>query len=309
MTLFAAGWAVLAAIAALGIAAGLKAWDQRRQMIALRLSQSERLEAMVVRRTADLAREVDARIQAEAVLRATQEALIHTEKMAALGRMSAAIVHEISQPLAAMEATLAAAEMDLAKDDTATGPRLGTARGLIRRMQRTTRHLKSFGRKESGELHLIDMRAPVRAAMDMVAPRARAVGVVPVVLLPDGAVAVRAGAVRIEQVVVNLLLNALDAVADVHKGQVTLELTVDEGEARLRVSDTGSGIAADDLPRVTEPFFSTKITGEGLGLGLAICKAILADFGGTLRIASSPGAGAQVVVCLPLAQQMQEAAE
>lgn len=308
--LAATGWAVLAALATLGLAAGLKAWEQRRQIILLRLSQSERLESMVKARTAELAREIDARAQAEADLRATQEALIHTEKMAALGRMSAAIVHEISQPLAAMEATLAAAEMGLEKDGAASASRetgtplqtrLATARGLIRRMQRTTRHLKSFGRKEAGELSLIDMRAPVTSALEMVAPRARVVGVAPAFTLPEEPVMVLAGAVRIEQVVVNLLLNALDAVVDSADRSIGVELCVQGAQARLLVRDTGEGIASSDLAQVTEPFYSTKLSGEGLGLGLTICKAILADFNGALDISSGKGNGTQVAVTLPLA--------
>jgi len=105
--------AILAALATLAIAAAFKAWEQRRQIIALRLSQSEKLESMVIARTADLAREVEARTEIEIDLRTTQEALIHTEKMAALGRMSTAIVHEISQPLAALEASIAAAGLGL----------------------------------------------------------------------------------------------------------------------------------------------------------------------------------------------------
>lgn len=109
-----------------------------------------------------------------------------------------------------------------------------------------------------------------------------------------------AGLVRIEQVVVNLLLNALDAVADASEVQITVTLSAEGGQARLQVSDTGAGIAAADLSRVTEPFFSTRQTGEGLGLGLAICKAILADFNGTLDIVSAEGQGTQVTVTLPL---------
>lgn len=305
----ALGWAFLAALLALAGAAGLKAWDQRRQIVALRLSQSERLEAMVAARTADLAREVEARRQAEADLRAAQEHLIHAEKMAALGRMSTAIVHEISQPLAAMEATLAAAEMALPEGDGRTAPRLATARGLIRRMQRTTRHLKSFGRKEAGELALIDLRPVIASALELVTPRARAVGVVPVLTLPDSAVPVMAGAVRMEQVAVNLILNALDAVEGCDGAVVRVTLETAGREVRLTVSDTGSGIAADVLPRVAEPFFSTKTQGEGLGLGLAICKAILSEFGGDLSIVSHPGKGTTVTVALPLAEPLREAAE
>ncbi|WP_377510811.1 ATP-binding protein [Octadecabacter sp. R77987] len=302
------GWAALAALGTLAIAAALKAAEQRRQIIALRLSQSERLEAMVIERTADLAREVDARSQAEVDLRAAQEALVHTEKMAALGRMSAAIVHEISQPLAAMEATLSAAELSVDHEDTATMTRLGKAHGMIRRMQRTTKHLKSFARKDVVELSLIDMGASVTAALDLVAPRLRDIGVVPDYNNPDKAVFVMAGAIRIEQVVVNLLLNAMDAIADVKDASIAISLTAQDGQARLCVRDTGVGIAEADLSLVGEPFTSTKLTGEGLGLGLAICKAILADFNGSVDIASTKGQGTQVTVTLPLAHQQKASA-
>jgi two-component system C4-dicarboxylate transport sensor histidine kinase DctB len=305
LQLLSFGWAVLAALGTLAIAAALKAWEQRRQIILLRLSQSEKLESMVIERTADLAREVDARGQAEVELRAAQEALVHTEKMAALGRMSAAIVHEISQPLAAMEATLSAAELDVGDGDTVTMIRLGKARGMIRRMQRTTKHLKSFARKEVVELSLIDMRVSVAAALDLVAPRLRDLGVVPEYQNPEDAVFVIAGAIRIEQVVVNLMLNALDAISDKQDGHVGITLSTHHGQACLCVSDNGVGIAQADLSLVGEPFTSTKLTGEGLGLGLAICKAILADFNGSLDIASTKGQGTQVTVTLPLAVQQK----
>ncbi len=299
----AAGWAVAAALLALFVGGLFTAWDQRRQIIALRLAQSERLEAMVAERTADLALEVEARVQAEADLRATQEHLIHAEKMAALGRMSTAIVHEISQPLAAMEATLTAAEMGLAVGDGVTGPRLATAKGLIRRMQRTTKHLKSFGRKEAGELARVDLRVVVASGLELVTPRARVVGVQPVFVAPDAPVEVMAGAVRMEQVVVNLLLNALDAVEG-RGGSVELRLGVVAGKVELVVKDTGAGMAAEVLSRVAEPFFSTKSSGEGLGLGLAICKAILTEFGGDLEVRSVQGEGTEALVRLPQAEEV-----
>ena len=299
----AAGWAIGAAILAMFIVGLFTSWDQRRQILALRLAQSERLEAMVATRTADLGREIEARRQVEADLRATQEHLIHAEKMAALGRMSTAIVHEISQPLAAMEATLTAAELSLPATDHITAPRLAIAKGLIRRMQRTTKHLKSFGRKETGSLDLIDLRPVVASALELVMPRSRAVGVTPVWEEPATAVTVLAGAVRMEQVVVNLLLNALDAVAGRQGARVHLCLEQQNAQACLTVSDTGHGIAAEVLARVTEPFFSTKANGEGLGLGLAISKAILTEFGGDLTVASEDGLGTQARITLPLATE------
>lgn len=301
----AVGFAALAALATLAIAAGAKAFEQRRQIVALRLSQSEKLEAMVIARTTDLAREVEARRQAETDLRATQEALIHTEKMAAMGRMSAAIVHEISQPLAAMEATLSAAELGMPPGDTATAARIGKARDMIRRMQRTTKHLKSFARKETAELNRVDLRAPLKSSLDLVVPRAKTVGVVPSLHIPQAPVTVMAGAVRIEQVIANLLLNALDAVETTPDPQISVSLTVDDGQAQIDVRDNGIGISLEDLSRVTDPFFSTKLTGEGLGIGLAICKAILADFRGSLDITSTQQEGTRVTVTLPLAEEKE----
>jgi two-component system, NtrC family, C4-dicarboxylate transport sensor histidine kinase DctB len=302
-------WAMGAALLAM-LATGLaKIAHQRRQLVQLRLRQNALLESRVEERTRDLAREVQARRQTEAELRAAQEGLIHSEKMAALGRMSAAIVHEISQPLAAMEATLGAAEIGMNPSDSRTQTRIGTARGLVRRMQRTTKHLKTFSRKEQGELTLIDLRHTVENALELVAPRARTAGVLPQIRLPETPLMVRAGAVRVEQVLVNLLLNAFDAVANREDAQISVTALAKGAAVQIIVRDSGAGIAPDDLARVTEPFFSTKVSGEGLGLGLAISQAIVTEFGGGIEIASTLGSGTVITVSLPAANPLQEAAE
>lgn len=288
--------AALLAFLATGLA---KIAHQRRQLVALRLRQNALLETRVTERTRDLAHEVQARRQTEAELRAAQEGLIHSEKMAALGRMSAAIVHEISQPLAAMEATLAAAQIALPKGQDKTQTRLATVRGLVRRMQRTTKHLKSFSRKEQGELSLINIAHTVENAIELTAPRAKTAGINPQFTPPDPAIFIRAGAIRMEQVLVNLLLNALDAVDGQSAPQIIVTAATDGETATLTVTDTGAGIDPTDLPRVTEPFFSTKITGEGLGLGLSISQAIVQEFGGQIDITSTIGHGTTVTVTLP----------
>lgn len=219
--------------------------------------------------------------------------------MAALGRMSAAIVHEISQPLAAMEATLAAAGMSLPSAPAKTASRIETARNLIRRMQRTTKHLKTFSRKESAAMAPIAVEPVIESALELVGPRAKAVGVTPEFARADGLPMVRAGQVRLEQVLVNLLLNALDAVEGRAGAAIRIVVTQTSGEVRIEVHDTGPGIAPEDIDRVTEPFFSTKTNSEGLGLGLAISQAILSEFGGRLEIASEPERGATMTAILP----------
>jgi two-component system, NtrC family, C4-dicarboxylate transport sensor histidine kinase DctB len=307
--LAAALWASGAALVAMAATALAMVLNQRRQLVQLRLRQGALLEARVAERTRELAHEIEARRKTEADLRAAQESLVHTEKMAALGRMSAAIVHEMSQPLAAMEATLAAAEISADSDASRTGTRIGRARALIRRMQRTTKHLKSFSRKESNTLSLVDLNKVVESALELVAPRAKVVGVVPVFHRAAPAPEVMAGAVRLEQVCLNLLLNALDAVEGQDGGAVGVTTVAADGIARIEVSDSGTGIAPEDIARVTEPFFSTKIGGEGLGLGLSISQAIVTEFGGRIDIASRPGDGTRVTVTLPVADTAREAAE
>ena len=121
---------------------------------------------------------------------------------------------------------------------------------------------------------------------------------------------VEAGHARLEQVLVNLLHNAIEAVVP-GEGEVTLSILATADEVTLQVRDNGPGIAPDVLPRIAEPFFSTKVGGEGLGLGLAICFEVVQQFGGRLDIRSAPGAGTEVAVILPLLARddTQEAAE
>ncbi|MBE9638720.1 sensor histidine kinase [Salipiger mangrovisoli] len=327
-TPFENGWRLLAATplwparaAALGTAAlvllagllGLGLADMRRhrqRLIALRLRQTEVMERKVRQRTAELAREVEARARVESDLRATQATLVQSEKMAALGRMSAAIVHEVSQPLAAMEATLTAAEFGLSHAPEKTAARLQSARGLIRRMQRMTQHLKNFSRREVAPLSPVSAVDVARSALALAKPRADAAGVALHCAAPADAPMVHAGHARLEQVLVNLLHNAIEAV-DPGQGEVTLSIERSAAEVTLRVTDNGPGISPEVLPRVAEPFFSTKIGGEGLGLGLAICFEVVQQFGGRLDIRSNPGAGADIAVTLPLLTQhdQREAAE
>lgn len=306
-----AGFVLLAGLMGLALA------DMRRhrlRLIALRIRQTDMMERKVQVRTAELAREVVARRQAEADLRATQETLVQTEKMAALGRMSAAIVHEVSQPLAAMEATLTAAEFSLSRAPEQTSHRLQSARGLIRRMQRMTKHLKNFSRREVAPLHPVTVVPVVQSALQLVLPRANVAGLEPRFETPTFNPVVQAGTARLEQVLVNLLGNAIEAVEPGH-GEVVIALAEEDGMLRIAVRDNGPGFDPEVLPRVTEPFFSTKMGGEGLGLGLAISSEVVQQFGGRLDFRSRPEGGAEVSVLLPMLERDapdesgQEAAE
>ncbi|QKS10186.1 two-component system, NtrC family, C4-dicarboxylate transport sensor histidine kinase DctB [Pseudosulfitobacter pseudonitzschiae] len=275
---------------------------QRRRMIRMRLQQSRLLEQKVERRTRELAAEIETRIAAEKELTRAQDALIHSEKMAALGRMSAAIVHEISQPLAAMEATLAAAALGGTRDHRGTAKRIETARGHIRRMLRTIKHLKSFSRKDTGTLTPVDMDRVIENAIELVRHRADDIGAQLTYDCPGDAPPVMGGMVRLEQVLVNLLLNALDAVVASAAGQVRVTREVTPDAVIVTVKDNGVGLDTEAIAKIGEPFFSHKQDGEGLGLGVAISQSILQDFHGTLHYDAAPGQGTSATVTLPRAE-------
>ncbi|NDV01109.1 sensor histidine kinase [Pseudoroseicyclus tamaricis] len=289
------GAALLGALAGLMLSVLLQAHLQKRRVLAMRLHQGAILERRVAERTQELAREIDERRQAEMDLRAAQDALVQSEKMAALGRMSAAIVHEISQPLAAMEASLAAALLSGGIEDAPSRGRVEAARAHIRRMLRTIKHLKSFSRKEAVAPRPVAVDDAIRSALEIVG--LRAAGGARMVFEPSGdSPIVMAGQVRLEQVLVNLLSNALDAVADRPGGRIDVTRLQAEGRVEIAVSDNGPGIPAPLLARIGEPFFSTKTGGDGLGLGLSISRTIVEEFGGRFEIGPAPGGGTRATL-------------
>lgn len=294
-------WALAALIAGLLATGTLYFLRQRAILIRTRLRQGEILERKVARRTQDLAREIEMRKRTEDELRNAQEGLIHSEKMAALGRMSTAIVHEVSQPLAALEATLATAGVLLERGGAEkVGGRLLDARALVKRMQRTVKHLKTFARKGASDLEPVDIDLAIRNAMDLAAPKARALGVVPAYDASGPTLVVVAVAVKLEQVLLNLILNALDAVEGRQGASVLIRKAVESGCVKIAVIDNGSGIAPEHRDRIAEPFFTTKLTGEGLGLGLAIATAILREFGGEITFAEADGGGTIATISIPI---------
>lgn len=308
---FRAAWLTVGVVLLSSLALGALAqtYLQRRRLLAMRLRQGALLETRVAERTAALAREIEERRRAEDELRAAQDALIHSEKMAALGRMSAAIVHEISQPLAAMEATLAAALLSGRIEDASTTSRIEKARSHIRRILRTIKHLKSFSRKEASERAPVSIDTAICNALDILEPRAAA-GAVRIAFEPEGpSPVILAGQVRLEQVLVNLLMNALDAVAGRDAPRVSVDRRRIGNRIEIAVTDNGPGIPSGLLSRVVEPFFSTKQTGESLGLGLSITRNIVEEFGGQLVLSEAVGGGTRAAVAFDVLADNRIAAE
>lgn len=303
---------LLALIAALIGLLACSAWfylHQRRQMVRAKLEEHDRLERRVGERTAELAREIEERRRTEEELRQTQEQLIEAAKLAALGRMSAAIVHEVSQPLSALENTLATAGLLAERGETAAViPRTRSAREMTRRLQRTVKTLRALARREPVIAEAVSVDRAISTALDIVRERTSAEGV-KVVATGLGGVHVLANGTRLEQVMLNLLLNALDALAGCDDPKIAIDVAGSGGSVSINVSDNGAGIPPELEDRIAEPFFTTKLTGEGLGLGLAISRAVLDEFGGALTFRSRKGKGTTFTIALPRAERSQEAAE
>jgi signal transduction histidine kinase/ligand-binding sensor domain-containing protein len=254
------------------------------------------------------------------------ERLVQAEKLSAVGRLLAQLSHEINNPLNVIQnnlgpleeyaqtmgraltacraaavdpATRAAIErlwrqhdLDFVVDDC--GPAFELTREAIARINSINSELRMFLRGEPPDRELVDLGASLRATMAMLAPT-----------LPDVELRcelpplppLHAHEVRINQTITNLLQNAADAMQ--RRGRITLDAIVDDERVRLRVTDTGPGVAPELVARIFEPFFTTKDVGQGLGLGLAISREIIQAHGGTLEIDRDHAGGARFIVSLP----------
>ncbi|WP_263143735.1 ATP-binding protein [Pseudomonas sp. RIT-PI-AD] len=268
--------------------------------LGLFLHQRWRLGHLRQRRREELERLVERRTQA---LRTAQEGLVQAAKLAALGQMSAALAHEINQPLTALQMHLGSLRLLLDAGQLEQAQRaLPRLEGLLQRMSALTGHLKTYARQSpDGLRERLELGRVVEQALQLLAPRLRN-ETVQIVRAPSPPAWVAGDAIRLEQVLVNLLRNALDACAGQAEPRIRIDLCRDGDDWLLRVADNGGGIAAADLPRVFDPFFTTKPVGEGLGLGLAVSYAIVHELGGRLE-AANQAAGAVFALRLPAAQE------
>jgi two-component system C4-dicarboxylate transport sensor histidine kinase DctB len=246
-----------------------------------------------------LRREVSERQKAEANLQVAEQTLAQSSKLAALGEMSAAVSHELNQPLAAMKTYLAGAKLLLqrkrAEEALSSFQRIDD---LIERMGAITRQLKSYARKGGEAFEELDVRNSISAALSMMEPQLKRRQVRITRNMPRDRVMVLGDRVRLEQVLINLLRNAIDATKAVEDPQVDILLTADSDSARISVRDNGPGVA--DLDKLFEPFYTTKAPGDGVGLGLAISSGIVTDLGGRLTARNWSEGGAVFEVELPV---------
>ena len=283
-----------------------KRYQERRQAeAALRLAHLE-LERRIEERTTDLVatnvsleEKIAALKMTESILRETRDNAVQAGKLAVLGQMSAGISHEINQPLTALH-TLTDNAVNLLERGRLPEVRenLGFIRQMADRMGRIVTEIKTFARKSPAELQKMRVADAIDQAVMLVEPRRRQVDALIEVAPFPQEWQVSADPVRLEQVLVNLLRNALDAVAELPVRRVTVAVLHQETGVEIAIRDTGPGIADEVFPQLFEPFFTTKSAGQGLGLGLAISRMIITELGGRLDAGNPDGGGAEFTIVL-----------
>lgn len=304
---------ILVAVAFALVAFLLIAWNERRKVIATRLAAREalqeannQLERRIAERTGDLRAsnerlkaQIRERRQAEETLRRAQDELVQAGKLAAIGQMSTSIAHELNQPLAALRTLSGNTVRFLERGalDTAS-TNLKTINELIDRMGRITASLRSFARRgdDQGEASLAKA---VDAAFQVLGSR---LDNLPLTVHRGFSQAMlQIDQTRLEQILVNLIGNALDAMHAQPAPELWLESDIHEGKYRLRVRDNGHGIDPETRKHLFEPFFTTKPGEQGLGLGLTLSASLAAATGGNLAVEHPADGGTAFVLSLPLA--------
>ncbi|RCK35214.1 C4-dicarboxylate ABC transporter [Thalassospira xiamenensis] len=281
----------------------LKLASQRKSM------EFARIQALNTR----LEQEITERRKTEAELRGTQDELVQAGKLAALGQMSAAIAHEINQPIAAIRTFCASAKLMLERGKSENlGPNIEQISALTERMGSITGQLKTFSRKSTGVLEPVNIRAALDNVIQLLSSQLHNEGCVLEQSDFAGDLIVHADLVRIEQVFVNIIRNALDAMASIDdkdpkaKKRIIIDLSGTRDQATIRISDTGPGIGEETLGLLFDPFFTTKDPGQGVGLGLSVTYGIVRDFGGSIRAYNRAGGGACFEIQLPLMRGTQK---
>ena len=268
----------------------------RKKILRLNLFEEETIKLRELNKK--LETEMEQRKRVEKNLLAVEQSLEQHSKLAALGEMSAAISHELNQPLAAMKTYLAGASLLLKRNrPQETVAALMRIDGLIHRMGEITKQLKSFARKNTESFVPLNFNDAILEAMSIMEPQLKQSGIKIDTNIPSEPVLIVGDQQRLEQVIINLIRNAIDALDDTELPSITISL-YKNNSVRFSIRDNGKGI--NNLEKLFEPFQTSKDPGKGLGLGLAISSNIISELGGSLSGENLTPTGAEFTIKLPL---------
>jgi len=277
------------------------------------LSRQEAREAQAIKQLNELLKqEIRQHKETGRTLEKTQKELVQAGKLAALGRMSAAIAHELNQPVTAMRTFIASCKIFIARHQVEkVAENLEFINGLTERMSNITGQLKTFARKSKSCLEPVDLVEVIDRVLLFMGPQLDANGVRLIKDLSAGGQAIVPGnAMQLEQVMTNLVHNGLDAMKT-GNGQkcLRISLSLEGDQAVVSCHDSGPGISEEAQELLFDPFYTTKDIGEGLGLGLSISYGIVREMDGTIKAINHPEGGALFTLRLPLADSSNTISE
>ncbi|GAC1566339.1 MAG: hypothetical protein NVS3B14_07810 [Ktedonobacteraceae bacterium] len=267
----------------------------------LRLENSRKAMIHIM---SDLRETTEAVQRREQELREKQEQLVQAGKLATLGELTTGVAHELNNPLNNIGLFVGNA-IDLIELGTTDNNPDRTLHELYNAMQQVRKateiisHLRTFGRAAPVSFEQVSIQQVVERAISLMHEQLRLRQIETMLHFPEEEVVVIGNAIQLEQVVINLLTNARDALANVTRKVITITCTLEEESVELRVSDTGPGIPADLEQRIFDPFFTTKEVGAGTGLGLSITYGIIKDHQGTIIVENHLDEGAHFLIQLP----------
>ncbi|RVU36140.1 sensor histidine kinase [Hwanghaeella grinnelliae] len=309
-------WLVVIGAAILAIVISAAGLYLRIRRVRESLAESQAARRKLQAANIDLAREIEERREAERRLEKAQTELARTSKLAALGQLAASVTHELGQPISAMKNYLAAAELDAVPGEhSETFSRLSS---VVGRMERLTQQLRFFARPSGAgvdggangavglkpvDMKPVDLKDVWHEAFALIEPDLDGAGIKLDAQLSDAPVMVQGDRLRLEQVVVNLCRNAVLAMQSAPRRKLTVRVEDADDLAQLSIRDTGPGLGGLTIEALQEPFVTTRASGEGMGLGLAISAEIVKEHDGRLTARDIPeqdGGGAEFTVTLPL---------
>ncbi len=254
----------------------------------------------------DLRDTTEAMGRREQELREKQDQLVQAAKLATLGELTTGVAHELNNPLNNIGLFVGNAIdlLEMKADERATILRyLHNTMLQVRKATEIISHLRTFGRAAHISRVPVVIKDAILRSVSLMQEQLRLRQIQLDLNLPaDDGPKVIGNAIRLEQVFINLLTNARDAVTESPRKRISISCRVEKSEVALLFQDTGTGIPAGLEERIFDPFFTTKEVGSGTGLGLSITYGIITDHGGTISVASEPGAGASFLIRLPLAK-------